>query len=639
MQSFRSATRESLVLAVALLALIAAVLWAFWPALQGPFLFDDYSNLSLLKVIDGEINAESLRTYFMAGNTGPTGRPISLLSFLLNDFTWPSSAESFKYTNLLLHLINGLLLCWLTFLLLLRNKKGSAETTFYIALLMAAFWLLNPYQMSSVMYVVQRMALLATFFVLSGLVIYVKARYVMQQGRVVFGYFLILLAYFWGALVGALAKENAAIFVLLVPLIEFFFFTNKSERKPWQLSFIIWAPFVFFFVLLFLQWPSQKIEYELIRDFTLQERLLSEGRAVGYYLWRYLIPGVGYVGVLADGFDKSVDLFTPISTFFFLLLHATLVMSAVWLRKRLPLFSFGVLFFYVAHSLESTHIPLELMFEHRNYLPSAFLVLGLAHFPWKKTLFLTGIGVVLLCVFLTHVQARFWSDEHDLKAIMVSENPTSERAALVFADYVQRRMGNKAALEMLDRYALSNDVGIEMATNIIKLRCLTGTDDEEAFKALKDSVHTYRGKMAYLVSRAIELSGVVLSGSCQYLDLDKLQEFLDAYYVAWPKNDMSDQSYLVASAHVQLVGGDYDGFKHTMYEALEVLDNPELALNLCGWFDSVGQKEDACYCFSSQQPSQEKVRDLERNKLRRFYGYSKKVHGRFADGIDRSCTE
>lgn len=623
----------------ALLALGAAVLWAYWPGLTGPFLFDDYSNLSLLKMIGGDLHADSLRDYFMASNSGPTGRPISMASFLLNDFSWPSVAEPFKYTNLLLHLINGLLVCWVTYLLLLRSGGVQRqETAFYVSIFLAAFWLLNPYQMSSVMYVIQRMALMSVFFVLSGLVFYIKGRCALEQGRVVPAYALILFGYFWGAVVGIFAKENAVIFVLLVPLIEVFFFSNQEKKRDWFLKLIILFPLACFFLMLLLQWPGHKIEYELIRDFTIQERLLSQGRAVGYYLLRYLVPGVGYVGVLADGFDKSTALFSPPSTAIFLLLHVSLLVVAVLLRRALPLFSFGVLFFYVAHLLESTYLPLELLFEHRNYLPSIFLVLGLAHLSWSRGWLLIGGAVIFACIILTRVQAGFWSNEHDLKAIMMVENPSSERAALVFAEYVQRALGHKDAISVIEDYRKINGVGTEGATNLIKLQCLAGEDNQQSFELLKSSVRTYRGKAVFLAQQVREIGALVVSQRCNYLSLDMLQEFVDAYYEYWPKNELLDQTYLISSAHIKLIGGDYQGFKYLMYRALEVTRNPELDLDVCNWFESAGQREDACYCYNVRRPESWEMVDFSRNKLRRFYGYNEKIQGGFSSGIERSCS-
>src|SRR5690606_6940387 len=132
--------------------------------LRGGFFFDDYLNLDAMGDYGGVTDWETFRAFVFSGWSGPTGRPISLASFLLNDNSWPSYAPWFKKTNLLIHVLCGLLLCWAS-LLLLRNFKSVPERQAqWIAVLACAFWLLHPYMVSTTLYVVQRMAQLATLF-------------------------------------------------------------------------------------------------------------------------------------------------------------------------------------------------------------------------------------------------------------------------------------------------------------------------------------------------------------------------------------------------------------------------------------------------------------------------------------------
>src|SRR5690554_4093345 len=147
----------------------------YWPGLQGNFLFDDFANLKDLGAYGTIDSWEKARNFITNGFSGPTGRPISLASFLLNDNTWPSIAYSFKYTNIMIHLLNGILLCW-AILLLLRNYNYKEQQAIWIALIASGIWLLHPYFVSTTLYVVQRMAQLATLFTLIGIIGYLKAR-------------------------------------------------------------------------------------------------------------------------------------------------------------------------------------------------------------------------------------------------------------------------------------------------------------------------------------------------------------------------------------------------------------------------------------------------------------------------------
>ena len=132
----------------------------YWPGLSGPFLFDDFANLNALGAYGGVRDLETLRLYVLGGQSGPTGRPISLLSFLLDGQNWPTDPRPFKVTNLLLHLLNGIALFAITRQLLLLMGSLSPNRVTFVASLASGAWLLHPYLVSTVMYPVQRMEIL-----------------------------------------------------------------------------------------------------------------------------------------------------------------------------------------------------------------------------------------------------------------------------------------------------------------------------------------------------------------------------------------------------------------------------------------------------------------------------------------------
>src|SRR5690606_4062183 len=126
-----------------------------WPALTGPFLFDDFPNLEHLAALDGRLDLASLANYASLYRSEP-GRPLSMLSFVINDFDWPSNPWSFKYTNLMLHLLIGTIIFGFT-RTLARLRDPVAAHADLVALLTMAAWLLHPMQLSTSMLVVQRM--------------------------------------------------------------------------------------------------------------------------------------------------------------------------------------------------------------------------------------------------------------------------------------------------------------------------------------------------------------------------------------------------------------------------------------------------------------------------------------------------
>ncbi|MDF1630570.1 MAG: hypothetical protein P1U78_12310 [Alcanivoracaceae bacterium] len=584
-----------------LLGLVLLPLLTLWPALPGPFLFDDEPNLNALQVLQGEVNLDTVGNYLAEKSAGPTGRPLSMLSFLLNDVYWPSEPASFKYTNLLIHILNGLLLAWLV-LAIVRQWAGKLDQRHVVlALLVTAFWVLNPYQLSSVMYVVQRMAQLSALCVLAGLLLYLSGRRLLADGDAGKGYGLIWLAYLVGAGVGVLAKENAALFVLLVPLFEWLLFpASVSRSRPLLLKATLALPAAAMLMVLGSYFFSTHA-YEWFRDFTLSERLLSQGRALGYYLWRYLIPGVGYVGLYADGFEKSVGLLQPLSTLVWIVAHLLIIALAVVYARRLPLLSLGILFFYVAHSMESGAIPLELFFEHRNYLPSMLLLLGVFHLPRQKVAIMALVPVVLVCAALQYLQATFWGDERHLNTIMVVENPSSERALVTYANYLERQGDLVDSLVVMKQYIEQHPYGMDVALNAVKMSCHLGIDSEQDASMLVASTAKYRGKAEPVVRQVGDIAKWVSEGKCKSITLEHLSRFLDSYMRAYPRDGEATQAQYVARSYLDYYRGNYAGFHQHMSEALDAHPNLSLTYSGCSQFAVIGGPEQGCECFKKYQ--------------------------------------
>src|SRR5882724_7676272 len=101
---FSMSSLEKKILAVAPLALMVFAYWALAPGLSGGFLFDDYVNLPALGAYGPVDNLRTFALYLTSGHGDPTGRPLAMLSFLLEANDWPAIAAPFLYTNVLLHL-------------------------------------------------------------------------------------------------------------------------------------------------------------------------------------------------------------------------------------------------------------------------------------------------------------------------------------------------------------------------------------------------------------------------------------------------------------------------------------------------------------------------------------------------------
>jgi len=179
------------------------------PALSGGFYFDDAPVLAPLG-IDGGIQSFSHWQHFVfSGVTGPLGRPIAMASFTLDAQNWPAPAYSFKQTNLIIHLINGILIFFLATNLLqqLSPTKQNQAPIFYTALLTMSLWLIHPLQLSTILPVVQRMTELSAFFTLAGLIYYIKKRKLLIDSTFQQQITPTLIIILFGML-AALSKEN-----------------------------------------------------------------------------------------------------------------------------------------------------------------------------------------------------------------------------------------------------------------------------------------------------------------------------------------------------------------------------------------------------------------------------------------------
>ena len=449
--------------------------------LKGNFLFDDYPNLQDLGTYGAIDSWDKAWAFIFNGFAGPTGRPISLASFLIDANTWPTSPYPFKYTNLMIHLLNGVLLCWAT-LLLLRNYRYQEQQAVWIALVTTAIWLLHPYFVSTTLYIVQRMAQLATLFSLVGIVGYLKARLLLSEKKAS--------AYLWmtvsiglGTILATYSKENGALLPLLILIIEFC--NHSKDNKPmWQWRAIcLWLPSITIVILLMKYmdfstnpWPN--------RNFNMVERLYSEARIVTEYLYNLFIPQIELKGLYRDGFKISKSLFQPMTTLYSIIFLLALLLSAFILKKKYPLYALAILFFFAAHLMESTVIGLELYFEHRNYLSALFLFLPIAsglyllkNYINAKLVYFITLSILVVLSFFTFERAKLWGNTDQLQLYWAKNSPDSPRAqnaiaAMLFDQghvfeanqYVQQSMQRLPDSALLNIRLLLQKVYIGIAT-------------------------------------------------------------------------------------------------------------------------------------------------------------------------------
>ena len=210
--------RHRVNLAIAWALALVATGFAYWPALQGSFVLDDFGVLDSLGNLGGVRDWDTFRAFVLGGQAGPTGRPLAMLSFLVDANNWPADAWAFKRTNLIIHLANGLLLGVLTRQILVRVGFDSRRAA-WLAFFSVAAWMLHPFLVSTTMYVVQRMTQLAMLFTTAGMVTYLYGRSMVPSNKAK-AYTVMTAGLIGFTVLGALCKESGALLPMLVLVLE-----------------------------------------------------------------------------------------------------------------------------------------------------------------------------------------------------------------------------------------------------------------------------------------------------------------------------------------------------------------------------------------------------------------------------------
>jgi tetratricopeptide (TPR) repeat protein len=598
--------------ALALWAMLATAWQVYHPGLQGVFLFDDFANLPSLGATGPVNTTAALWRYVTSGSADPTGRPIALLSFLIDAQDWPADPYPFKATSVLLHLLNGALLTWL--LLLLGREIGCGERrSAYAAVLGAALWLLHPLLVSTTLYVVQREAMLPATFTLLGLIGYVVGRRYATLGQRL-GVLLAAFAISAGTLLATLSKANGVLLPLLAWLVDALLLAPRhpiadSRTRRWfaglRWLFLILPSLAVVAYLTRSGWTGFFDGMPAIRPWTLGQRLLTEARIVIEYLGLLWLPRPYTAGLFNDAIQVSTSLVSPPTTLFCIALIATLAGSSYALRRRHPALSAAILFYFAAHLLESTVIPLELYFEHRNYLPAllmfwplALWICGDSSVANERTRkeFLGAVRIALAILLplglaaLTFLRADVWGNARDQALLWAEKNPRSPRAQAYAAQIEIAHGRPEAAMHRLRAALDQHPDEIQLALNLIGAECRTGALTRATLDRAAISLRTARttGRLGY--DWFEDGFAIVRDGSCQGLDLAALKQLLDAAAANPFARAVSGRRQDIANlrARIALLERDGDSALKLFDSALEEDVRPSAGLSQAAQLASAG---------------------------------------------------
>ena len=425
---------------LAIVLLLTALI--YWPGLRGGYLFDDFPNIvdnSALHIT--HLDYQSLKHASLASPSSELKRPLAYLSFGLNEYFTGLAPGPMKTANLLIHLLNALLLyALLVTLMRLANPPRTSDSpersTALLALAITAAWAFAPINLTSVLYVVQRMESLCNLFVLAGLWAYLHGRERQLAGRN--GWWWIAAGVVGATGLGLLSKESAALLPLYAMLAEWALLRWRCAevRSARVLIALHWTMLTMGIMAAMLVLPRYFAPAAYgFRPFTLVQRLLTEPRVLWSYIDWTLLPNLGHLGFYYDDYAISTALWQPPTTLFALLGLALLAVLAIVLRTRIALASLGIAWFFAGHLLTATVFPLELVFEHRNYFASIGLILAVfsigsalaARMSSRRVLAVLALAWIAWLGFVTALRVQEWQNPVRLAASLASKQPNSPR--------------------------------------------------------------------------------------------------------------------------------------------------------------------------------------------------------------------
>jgi len=368
-------------------------------------------------------------------------RPLGILTFAIDYKIHGLDVWGYHLVNLIIHLINAFFVWWLTWLTLstpaMKDEAISRYKTM-IAFLTSLLFVTHPLATQSVTYIAQRFASLATLFYLLSLILFVQGK--LWQGNKNIPWFL-----FGGSIIcatlGMLTKEIVFTLPFAIVLYDYCFLKAvpwKLERKDKSLiiSFIILLIFIILFFRNYLLNVFETVPPDQVHGYSdsisMKEYFLTQFSVILTYIRLFFLPinqNLDYDYQMSTGFFQ-------LRTFLSFSVLLGILASGVVLFKRYRLISFGIFWFFLTLSVESSIIPISqnVIFEHRTYLPSFgfFLALTCAFFYFFKERYLKYAVIIILMIasintILTYQRNKIWKSEYTLWNDCVKKSPNKAR--------------------------------------------------------------------------------------------------------------------------------------------------------------------------------------------------------------------
>ncbi|MDM8545286.1 tetratricopeptide repeat protein [Candidatus Venteria ishoeyi] len=477
-----------------LLLIAIAIVAVYFHTLDVPFYMDDFSSIRENPVIYLGQGLETIWHY-------APPRVVGYLSFALNYQVHQFGLTGYHLVNIFIHLLVSLAIYGFLHRLLRTPRlqdKLPPLALIGIPVFAALLFALHPLHTQAVTYIVQRLAAMAALFYILTMLAFVQARLAnsITQRSLWIGFCLLFaaLAFF--------TKQNTATLPFALLLIEGIFFRETLKRFLIEIALVLLALLSLWLILAYgFEYRPFSLEamQAMSRETTSisrMEYLATQTTVIWHYVKLFFIP----VGLHIDYDLIALTGFANAKVVAALLGHVAMIGMALWLMRKMPLLAFAILFYYLAHSVESSLIPIrDVVFEHRTYLPDLglSLLVAIVLLLWLPRLLdrqaITILGLVLLVLFAMQTWQRneTWRNPVALWHDNVKHAPNKARGWSILGKHYLQTQQPKLAMQSLQRSMQIQQASgkgiintVDVINLIVALKHLERYD--EALKLTKD---------------------------------------------------------------------------------------------------------------------------------------------------------
>ena len=391
-------------------ALLIILLLSYGNSFHSDWAYDDYPNIITNKNVQiKDFSWDNIKKIHLNPiYSDQLPRPVAYFSFAVNYYFGGLNVFGYHFINFLVHLFSSIFL----FLFIINTlklpllKDKYEKHAYSIALLATIFWAINPVQITAVTLIVQRMASMAGLFYIMSMYFYLKFRTSFSSFKYVHIFSCLTFA---AMAIGT--KENAVMLPMSIFLYDLFLIQGLTKETVKRNIKIIIVPLIVLTTIVLLSYDFSSIfkQYKTL-PFTMEERLLTESRVILFYISLLFYPLSSRLVLLHD-MEMSKSLLDPWTTLVSIIAILLIIATSVAKAKKWPLLAYCILFFFLNHVIESSFIPIEPIYEYRNYLPSMLLFIplaiglvhGLEYFSQRKAIFYILLAAIPLIIIVQSV--------------------------------------------------------------------------------------------------------------------------------------------------------------------------------------------------------------------------------------------